>query len=295
MANNAIETKVSDTASFTCVSRAISAMDDRKEYHGDDDMAIVFIPARIKLILKSRPLRHFFLRLLTAPGIYEYVIARTRCFDGRFRQALAEGFDQVLIFGAGFDTRAIRFSKLNKGTKIFELDAPVTQEMKIKILKDKNVLLPDHLIFVPINFDTQSLEDRLNEAGFRKGVKTLFLLEGVTMYLTAGAIDGTFGYIGKSAGTGSLVTFDYIYGSVLRGENRYYGEKGMVKTVSKVDERFTFGIEEGKIGDFISRHGLSLLEQCSPADLERKYFTAPGGKFKGKVNGTHCIVTAIKP
>jgi methyltransferase (TIGR00027 family) len=294
MANKTIETKVSDTASFTCLSRALSAMDDRAEYHGNDDVAIVFIPAKVKLFFISKRLRKFLLGKFTAPGMYEYVIARTRCFDDRFQQALAEGFDQILIFGAGFDTRAIRFSHLNKGTKIFELDAPVTQETKIRLLNEKKVPLPDHLTFVPINFNTESLDDRLSASGFKKDVKTLFLLEGITMYLTADAIDSTFGFISKNSGSGSMVTFDCIYRSVLRKENRYYGEAGVVKTVSKVGEGFTFGIDEDKIRDFVSNHGLSLLGQCSSVDLERKYFMSPRGQLTGRVNGTHCIVTAKK-
>jgi methyltransferase (TIGR00027 family) len=294
MADKAIETRVSDTASFMCLFRAMSSIEDRAEYHGNDDMAIVFIPSKIKLMLKSKRLSHIFLRLVTASGMYEYVIARIRCFDDRFRQALTEGFDQVMIFGAGFDTRAIRFSRINKGTKIFELDAPVTQEMKVRLLKEKNVALPDNLIFVPLNFNTQSLEDRLDEAGFKKGVKTLFLLEGVTMYLTANAVDGTFEFMTKNSGAGSMVTFDHIYASVLRNENRYYGEKGMVKAVSRKGESFAFGIEEGKTGDFVSKHGLSMVEQSSSGDLERKYFTTPDGQLKCRVNGTHNIVTVKK-
>jgi O-methyltransferase involved in polyketide biosynthesis len=62
------------------------------------------------------------------------------------------------------------------------------------------VPLPDHLIFVPINFNTQSLEGRLDEAGFKKGARTLFLLEGLTMYLTADAVDSIFDFMTKNSG-----------------------------------------------------------------------------------------------
>jgi|AGTN01.1.fsa_nt_gi methyltransferase, putative, TIGR00027 family len=295
MGEKAIETKVSGTASFMCLFRAISAIDDREFYRGEDDMAIVFIPGKVMPIMKIKLLGRLFIRLFTAPGMYEYVIARTRCFDDRFRQALTEGFDQVVIFGAGFDTRAIRFGQLNQETKVFELDAPITQENKVRLLNEKKVPLPEHLVFVPINFNTQSLEDRLIEAGFRKGVKTLFLLEGVTMYLTDDAVNDTFGFISGNSGPGSMVTFDHIYASVLRKENRYYGEKGMVKSVSRIGEGFTFGIEEGKASDFASKHGLSLIDQCSSGDMERKYFTTPDGQLRGRINGTHCIVTVKKP
>jgi hypothetical protein len=50
----------------------------------------------------------------------------------------------------------------------------------------------------------------------------------------------------------------------------------------------------GKAVEFASKYGLSLLEQCSSGDLEKKYFMTPEGKLKGRINGTHCIVTVKK-
>jgi O-methyltransferase involved in polyketide biosynthesis len=88
MTDKTIETRVSSTASFTRLSRALSAMDDRAEYHGDDDVAIVFMPAKMKLFFVGKFTRNFLLGKFPAPGMYEYVIARTRYCDDRFRQAL---------------------------------------------------------------------------------------------------------------------------------------------------------------------------------------------------------------
>jgi O-methyltransferase involved in polyketide biosynthesis len=59
--------------------------------------------------------------------MYEYIIARTKYIDAAFIQALKQDFDQVVIFGAGLDSRELRFQDINQATKIFELDAPITQ------------------------------------------------------------------------------------------------------------------------------------------------------------------------
>lgn len=76
--------------------------------------------------------RTFYCRILAPAGIYEYVIARTKYIDAVFKRALSEQFDQILLFGAGFDTRALRFQAAAQHTRIFELDASPTQQAKIQ-------------------------------------------------------------------------------------------------------------------------------------------------------------------
>ena len=71
-------------------------------------------------------------------------------------QALEGGFDQIVIFGAGFDSRALRFNEKNKATTIFELDAPMTQQDKLKGFQSRKLSLPKSLIFVPIDFNRET-------------------------------------------------------------------------------------------------------------------------------------------
>ena len=78
----------------------------------------------------------FYSRVLAPTGVYKYVIARTKYIDAVFKEALAEKFDQILLFGAGFDTRALRFQTEAQHTRIFELDAPFTQQAKLQQYKN---------------------------------------------------------------------------------------------------------------------------------------------------------------
>jgi len=254
-------------------------------------MAEVFLPLGARVVLNVPFLRKLFMRKVAPPGIYEYVLARTKLLDEIFINALENHFSQVVLLGAGFDTRALRFSSRNKGTKIFELDIPTTQQPKIDILSRKKVLLLKELFFVPIDFNKQSLSDVLFSAGYAERQKSLFLWEGVTMYLTPDAVDSTLGFIRNSAAEGSIVAFDYIYASVLRRENRFYGEKEIFETVSRAGEGWTFGIEEGAIERFLSERGFKMISHHTPSALEQTYLTAGGIRF-GRINGTHCIVTA---
>jgi len=60
----------------------------------------------------------FYSRVLAPTGVYKYVIARTKYIDAVFKEALAEKFDQILLFGAGFDTRAFMYRHPSSGMRI---------------------------------------------------------------------------------------------------------------------------------------------------------------------------------
>jgi methyltransferase (TIGR00027 family) len=289
-----IETKSSRTADFTCLARATSYLDKRECYSGADDIAYALVPTFFKLLLKSPWLFRLFRRYFFPKGIYEYVIARTKYFDAVFKDTLENSFDQIMIFGAGYDSRALRFSKLNKGTRIFELDAPLTQGEKLKAYQEKRFIIPANLVFIPIDFNKESLAEKTAQAGFIAGKKTLFMLEGITMYLSKDAIDNTFRFVSVVAGRGSLIIFDHIYGGVLRRENRYYGEKDIYKNVAKVGEAWTFALEENESEPFLRRYGFRQKDSSGAQQLEDRYFRNSKGFIVGKINGTHAIVTGIK-
>ena len=289
-----IETKTSRTAEFTCMYRAASYRETRECYKGTDNIAYILVPGFVKLLLRFPRFCQLYNKYLAPKGIYEYVIARTKYIDSVFMDVLEQGFDQIVIFGAGFDSRAQRFSKLNKKTKIFELDTPITQEDKLNGFREKNIMIPENLIYIPINFIQESLADKLTAAGFEKNRKTLFLLEGVTMYLSDDAIDKTFTFIQDVAGKGSWVVFDYIYAGVLRQENKYYGEKDIFKTVAKAGEAWSFALEEGEMVSFLRKYDFNLKNHSNARELEERYFKNQEGIIVGKVNGTHSIVAGIK-
>lgn len=294
MSAKRIETKISRTAEWICFCRAISALERNECYRSDDRIALILLPDFWRLLLRIPYAGRLLLRIFTARGIYEYVIARTKYIDAVFREALAERFSQILLFGAGFDTRALRFRDEAGGTTIFELDAPITQEAKLGQYQKRHLDVPANVVFVPIDFDRESLPVKLDQAGFKSGEKTLFILEGVLEYLEPESVDQTFRTIQELAGPGSEVVFNYIYESVLRREDTYYGEKGSLETVAKAGESWSFGIAEGEIGRFLSRYGFELRDHRDARELEELYFKDPTGRIVGRVNGTHCLVRGAK-
>ena len=292
MANTGVSERSSQTANFTCFSRGCATREKEEQFRGPDTIAEKLFPFPAKVILNVAPFRKLFIKKVMPPGIHEYVLARTKVMDAAYVDALREGFDQIVLLGAGFDSRPIRFAEQNQSTKVFELDAPTTQEAKLDVYQRRHVIVPQGIVFAPIDFDSQSTADVLTDAGFEQGKRTLFLWEGVTMYISAEAVDEMLKFIRESAAPGSRVVFDYIYASVLRRENEHYGEEGGYDMVSRVGETWCFGLEEGAIESFLNERGFECAAHYTPKDLERLYMTRADGSLYGRINGTHCIVEA---
>ena len=277
-----------------CLCRAISYLERGPCYRSEDRIAVSLLPDFLRFLIHIPFVGRLLLRIFTAKGIYEYVIARTKYIDTIFRQALSDEFSQIIIFGSGFDTRALRFQKEARQTKIFEMDAPPTLEAKIGQYKKRHLIIPANVVFVPIDLDRESLPLKLDQAGFKRDERSLFILEGVLEYLQPQSVDQAFRTIRELAGPGSEVVFNYVYASVIRLEDMYYGEEGAMETLAKVGEPWHFGIEKGEIARFLLRYGFELRDHRDARELEEMYFKDPAGRIVGRVNGTHCLVRAVR-
>jgi methyltransferase (TIGR00027 family) len=289
-----IETTTSRTAEMTCLARAFSALETNPYLRSDDTLAPLLLPNIFRLIARVPLLSRLFMHMVAPKGINEYVIARTKYIDAAFQQSLADSVEQVLIFGAGFDTRALRFQNELQNAKVFELDAPITQQAKLGQYHRRGLVVPANLNFISIDFDRESLPEKLAEAGFDKRKKSLFLLEGVLMYLQPVSVDATFRTIQEQAARGSRIVFDFVNASVFKNEGLAYGENGIVKTVSSSGEEWHFGLEANQVAPFLGKYSMRLLDLKDPAALERTYFTRTDGKLLARVNGTHNLAVAEK-
>lgn len=288
-----IEKKSSRTAAYTCMCRASSYLERNVYYKSDDYVAVQLLPRFIKILLHLKILN---LKGRISPkGIYPYVIARTKYIDGVFKDAIKNRFEQVLIMGAGFDSRAIRFlDSKESNIKVYEIDTKHTRDAKAMQLKKRGIQIPENNIYISIDFDKENVRASLAGHNFFSNRKTLFILEGLIMYLSRGAVDETFKMIRDYSAPGSLVVFDYIYAPVLRREMRYYGENAIYQRVKKDYEKWIFGIEEGEIESFLASYNFSLMDHLDSITIENRYFRDASGKLITRVNGTHCIVLARK-
>jgi methyltransferase (TIGR00027 family) len=122
---------------------------------------------------KSRFLRRLFMDRFAPKGVYEYVIARTKYIDQVFTEAVEQGVEQVLIFGAGFDSRSIRLLRDDSTVKVFEVDAEVTQKAKLGRFKEVDILVPHNTTYIAIDFNKDNPKELLSANRFRRGRRCL--------------------------------------------------------------------------------------------------------------------------
>ena len=111
------------------------------------------------------------------------LVARTRFFDERVLGALSAGTGQVVLLGAGYDDRALRFR--SPGVRFFELDHPATQSDKARRLRALRAVKPGSggPTLAPADFRNDDVAGVLEASGHDAGRPTLFLCEGLLVYL----------------------------------------------------------------------------------------------------------------
>jgi methyltransferase (TIGR00027 family) len=275
----------STTAEGMALVRAIEAQKP-------EGVRICYDPIARSLV---NPISVFLSKLVINSGIYErigppgaiaFITARERYIDDFLKVCLNEGLDQVVILGAGFDTRAYRIPGIEKA-QVFEVDHPATQAVKLKRLEKVIDPLPDHVTFVPVDFNTQTLGERLPANGYNEQGKTLFIWQGVTMYLTPEGIDSTLAFITNHSGPESAVIFDYFYNETLRDMKM----KTTRRITRAIGERLIFGIDEGYIEPFLVRRGFRDVRNVDAEELEQLYFTGPNA---GRVISTGAAIASAR-
>jgi methyltransferase (TIGR00027 family) len=180
----------------------------------DDAVAERLLPPGLRVLVRSAarlPLGTRALhRLIGAAtqGLSYGVPLRTAAIDDAVRRSVAEGIRQLVLLGAGLDARAWRMPALAE-TKVFELDHPSTQAYKREHTRDLRPLARD-VRFCAIDFEQQTIADVLEEQGFATGAPSVWVWEGVTMYLTQDAVEATLDAVRELSAPKSRLAMTYL-------------------------------------------------------------------------------------
>lgn len=287
-----VEQGPSKTAMGAATLRALAAIETREEIRGRDCLAEIFLPGEHKILLKEPATREWVIRNRIAPGMYEFMIARTTFFDSIVERSLNEDIPQIVFLGAGYDSRPYRFRNIIKNTRIFELDIGTTQKHKAELLGQAGISIPDQVTFVPINFNADNIGDVLNRADYDSSRLTLFVWEGVTYYLSAQVIDETLRIVKSNSPAGSRICFDYHAHSPERLQDEDLKRlRDMMKT-RYPGEPTLFGIRQGETEPFLSARGYHIIEHLNSTEMEMKYLILRDGSPAGRVPVSFCLVLA---
>ena len=260
------------------LSRAIETRKPATERICSDPMAERFLGAKYRMLLWGRPIRDVAERLIEQrfAGHHFYVIARTRYFDDLLEGRLVAGTEQLVILGAGYDSRPYRFADRLTGVQVFEVDHPATSAVKRAKVGALIGETPANVAYVAVDFTKDKLADKLLESGYRTKRPTVFLWEGVTPYLNPEAVDEVLGFVTSSAAAGSVILFDYVLRSVVEGTCTLRGAANEFAKMSNTSEPLTFGIDEGQAPKFLASRGFQNVVDVGAQELTSRYFDPHG-------------------
>jgi len=213
------------------------------------------------------------------PGVRSSVVARTRFIDDAIAASLRQHIEQLVILGAGFDSRAYRLPGV-QGITVFEVDHPDTQTTKRKALQRLHPVARTHVRFVAIDFNHGDLTSVMVAAGYRESARTFILWEGVTNYLTEAAVDTTLSWCSRAA-PGSLLLFTYVHRDVLTTPSAFIGTKNLFTSLKRAGEKLTFGIEPSQLPEFLAERGFSLESDLGAAEYRERYFGDEARTMRG--------------
>ena len=249
-----------------------------------DPYATIFLDDGLKRVIRISILP-FMGRLIQkiiqrrGPGALSSGIARTKYIDDLLHQTIRNGVKQVMILGAGFDTRALRLGFLHS-VPVIEIDHPDTAKFKIDKLKEALGRLPQNVSYFQTDFNKESLEELSSAHQLNCSIPTTIIWEGVTNYLTQQAVDKTLEFVRKFA-IGSYIIFTYIDKLVIDRPQSFTGAEKVLKNLRKNEECWTLGFKPEELSNYLAKFHLVLLEDLGATEYRDKYMPDRKGISKG--------------
>jgi methyltransferase (TIGR00027 family) len=202
-------------------------------------------------------------------------VVRTRLIDDLLGEALVDGAAQVVLLGAGYDSRAFRLPAARSAT-VFEVDHPATQALKRELVARR---VPadeqSHVRFVAVDLLRAELSAALKQAGFQRR-RTVVIWEGVTNYLDAPSVHATLTTLASAMTAGSRIIFTYVDRRALDGTGDFDGFAQWAETVRAAGEPFTFGFVPDELPGYLAERGLRLTLDRSAREAAAVYLEPLG-------------------
>lgn len=204
------------------------------------------------------------------PGITLHFVLRKRYLDDVTRQAIAEGFRQVIVIGAGFDTLAFRLHRVNPDVRFVEIDHPATQAFK-RLRHGTSEAPRNNLTLIAADLAQQPLSGLLADRPRDDPSPTLFVAEGLLMYLTEQQVMATF----EAVHGFEAPRVRFAFTSMERRPDGAVGfrrEGALLKhLLRRGGEPFQWGIGPDDLDGFVASRGFHLLTRAAADEVHRHY------------------------
>jgi methyltransferase (TIGR00027 family) len=266
------EARPSRTALRVALRRAAHQLYDAQPLVFDDPIAVPILGQ------EYLPELHKTATKLEKPfsvSLRAFLVARSRYAEDSLAHAVANGVTQYILLGAGLDTFAHRNPYPH--LRVFEVDHPATQQWKRALLETGGLPSPANLTYVPVDFERQSLSDRLHSSGFNSLDATLFAWLGVVPYLTLEAFRSTIHFIAaQPPGTG--VVFDYSQPRSALPFLEKLAHDSLASRVKLTGEPFQLFFTPAEIASKLT--AFRSLEDLGSAEINARYFTGRTDNLK---------------
>jgi methyltransferase (TIGR00027 family) len=287
---------------MTAAARAVGSHDPDPTVRNPDWLAEHFLGSQERAMLSGTPwpkaLEELDYRQISSVPEVELVVramlVRTRFIDDRMLRALQQGVTQLVILGAGMDSRAYRFRERLGNVRVFEVDYGPTQEYKKRRVREVLGGLPDNVTYVSIDFTKEKLSDVLQRAGYRSSAKSAFIWEGVTPYLTENAVMETLRHVTSQSAPGSIVVADFLRASFIEALQKpdpdrdaqpiFRNAIAFAKRAASLGEPLLFGLPDGKERAFFAeaRLEMTVLLPNLGEEAAKRYRTRRDGTLIGE-------------
>ncbi|HEY7289500.1 MAG TPA: class I SAM-dependent methyltransferase [Vicinamibacterales bacterium] len=198
-----------------------------------------------------------------------FVAARSRYAEDQLAAAVESGVHQYVILGAGLDTFAYR--NPHPALRVFEVDHPATQGLKLERLRTEGIAVPASAAFVPVDFEKTTLRAGLQSVGFGMNEPAFFSWLGVTPYLTRDACFDTLRFIAdRSAGSG--VVFDFAVSREMLGPMEKMVLDALSARVARAGEPFRLFFNPDALEADLGKLGFRRIEILDSREIDRRYF-----------------------
>ena len=254
----------------------------------EDYMAEVSLSKFMRFILSFSFVRALILAIysIKLPGGIPYILAKSRAIDDMLLQSLDgdEKAEQLVILGAGYDTRSYRFRDILMNIPSFEIDHPEMIVRKVAAMKQltttsmQNGSDVSSVHYCAADFngkDNFDIEWLLSQ-GIDKNKKTLFIIDGVSYFLQAESFKNLLSVIALFP-ENSQIVFYYAYADIFTG-GIYRGSEAFKSSLLKMGEPVTYGIYQEELINTMKILGFELTELMTPKEIEQRYLTSPTGE-----------------
>jgi len=261
------EGRPSLTAIGVAFARAVSAQEHELSTLCPDVTATSLLPRGLSLLIESRDGRarnQSIVQLVRGLGfgLIDHLALRTALIDRALHAALAEGVDQIVLLGAGLDARAHRIVGA-KDAIVFEIDHPSTQRYKQKRASDLT-LCAREVRYAACDFEQITLEQALASVGFDPTRRSVWIWEGVTMYLHPSAVMATLDAISRLTVPGSVLIASYVTPE-LAASGRAFGRLG-VAILSSLSEPVHCELEPSDMARELNARKFAIESDKLPID-----------------------------